>query len=423
MNVEAIRAHFPALERTIGDRPIAYFDGPGGTQVPDAVLDAVRAQMVERNGNAGWNFHSSRETDAMVDDARAVFAAFFGVQQEEILFGANMTTLTLRLAHALGRRWQPGDELLVTELDHHANVDTWRMLEADRGIVVRVARMNPEDGTLDLDDLEARLSPRTRLLAIGAASNALGTLPDVARAARAAHAVGALVCVDAVHYAAHELVDARALGADLLLASAYKFYGPHAGIAYVRSDLLESLDVPRVSCRYPASGPGRVETGTPNFEGIAGAAAAVRFLAGGDTAASAAPTTLRTPLQAAYRSMRARGATLVERMWHGLAAVPRVRLYGLAPGQGARTPTVAFTIDGVHPREAAGALADRALFVSHGDFYAVSVVDRLGLRPAGGLIRAGCALYTTEHEVDRLLEGVADLAGAGAGRRTAAAST
>src|SRR5688500_13736723 len=212
LDVDAVRAHFPALRREVGGHPIAYFDGPGGTQVPEVVLDAMRRQMVERNGNAGWNFHTSRETDAMVAHARACYAALFGAAADEIVFGANMTTLTLRLAHALGRRWSAGDEIVLTELDHHANVDTWRMLERDRGIGVRVARMTPEDGTLDSAHLESLLSARTRLLAIGAASNALGTIPDVARAAQAAHDAGALVFVDAVHYASHELIDVTALG-------------------------------------------------------------------------------------------------------------------------------------------------------------------------------------------------------------------
>ncbi|HEX6587590.1 MAG TPA: cysteine desulfurase-like protein [Longimicrobiales bacterium] len=410
---DAIRAQFPALRREIGGRPVAYFDGPGGTQVPMRVADAMRAQMLEHNGNAGWNYHASRETDAMVADARACYAAFFNAAEPgEVLFGANMTTLTLRIAHALGRRWSAGDEIVLTELDHHANVDTWRLLERDRGVVVRVARMNPDDGTLDLDDLESKLSPRTKLLAIGAASNALGTIPDVARAARAAHDVGALVFVDAVHYASHASVDVRALGADMLAVSSYKFYGPHIGIAYVRRDLLESLDVPRV-VHSPSSGPARVESGTANFEGIAGAAAAVRFLASiadgaGDTGTDMAR--LRAGLQASFAALHERGAALVDRLWRGLAGIRGVRLHGVAPGTGARTPTVGFSVDGVHPRDAAGRLAERALFVSHGDFYACTVIDRLGRREAGGLIRAGCAAYTTESEVDRLIEGAAELA-------------
>ena len=426
MDVEAIRARFPALQREIGGAPVAYFDGPGGTQVPEPVVDAMRAQMLEHNGNAGWNYHASRETDAMVADARASFAALFNAAQpDEILFGANMTTLTLRIAHALGRRWSAGDEIVLTELDHHANVDTWRMLERDRGMIVRLARMNPDEGTLDLDDLESKLSPRTKLLAIGAASNALGTMPDVARAARAAHAVGALVFVDAVHYASHASVDVRALGADMLVASAYKFYGPHVGAAYVRRDLLESLDVPRV-VRSPGEGPARVETGTANFEGIAGAAAAVRFLAGigqqpsaislqpsADSRQPSAASLRRTPvgrpaLETSFAAIHARGAELFERLWRGLSSIRGVRVYGLPPG-GPRTPTVSFAIDGVAPRDAAGVLAERALFVSHGDFYASTVIDRLGRREAGGLLRAGCAVYTTESEVDRLVAAVGEL--------------
>ena len=412
LDVAAVRAHFPALRREVGGRQVAYFDGPGGTQVPEVVLAAVRRQMVERNGNAGWNFHTSRETDAMVAHARACYAALFGAAADEIVFGANMTTLTLRLAHALGRRWSAGDEIVLTELDHHANVDTWRMLERDRGIVVRVARMNPDDGTLDGAHLESLLSARTRLLAIGAASNALGTMPDVARAARAAHDVGALVFVDAVHYASHELIDVTSLGADLLVASAYKFYGPHVGIAYVRRDLLEELDVPRV-VSSPGTGPARVETGTANFEGIAGAAAAVEFLGFGLRASGFGDggSALRPALATAFAAIHARGDELVRRLWEGLSDVPGVRLYGVQPGTGRRTPTVAFAVESVAPRDVAGRLAEAGVFVSHGDFYAASLVDRLGLRAAGGLVRAGCAVYTTEADVDRLVAGLALTAG------------
>ena len=413
LDVEAVRAQFPSLRREIGGHAVAYFDGPGGTQVPGAVVEAVRRHMLEHNANAGWNYHASRETDAMVTHARACFASMFNAASPgEIVFGANMTTLTLRLAHAVGRRWSAGDEIVLTELDHHANVDTWRMLERDRGVVVRIARMNADEGTLDIAHLESLLSPRTRLLAIGAASNALGTITDVARAARAAHDVGALVFVDAVHYASHELIDVRALGADVLVASAYKFYGPHVGIAYVRRDLLDELDVPRV-VSSPDTGPARIETGTANFEGIAGAAAAVEFLASGvqrrvsgvgDNVAA-----LRPDLEASFAAIRARGEVLVERFWEGLRSVPGVRVYGVRPGTGRRTPTVAFTVDGVDPRQVAGRLAEAGVFVSHGDFYATSVVDRLGLRARGGLVRAGCAVYTTEEEVERLVAGVGGL--------------
>ena len=423
-SIETIRARFPALAREAGGHPIAYFDGPGGTQVPDVVLDAVRDQMVERNGNGGWNFPTSRDTDAMMDDARACYAALYAASPDEIVFGANMTTLTLRIAHALGRTIEPGDEIVLTELDHHANVDTWRMLERDRGAVVRLARMDPATGTLDLDDLESKLSARTRILAVGAASNALGTMPDVTRAARAAHDAGALVFVDAVHYAAHASIDVQALGADVLVASAYKFYGPHVGAAFVRRDLLERLDVPRI-VTSPATGPGRMETGTLNFEGIAGAAAAVRFLAdpdGGrrpDSGVRGAEPALREALTESFGWIHGRGETLVARLWSGLASIPGVRLYGLEPGSTEpgrrRSPTVGFTIAGVHPRAAAGALAERGIFLSHGDFYAATVIDRLGLRAGGGLLRAGCAIYTTEAEVDRLVAGVAELAAAPAG--------
>ena len=401
-SVAARRAHFPALERTHAGRPVAYFDGPGGTQVPRAVADAMVDYLFHHNANTHWAFPTSVETDALLLDARAVLADFLGAARHEIAFGNNMTTITFHLARALGRGWGPGDEVVVTELDHHANVAPWRALECERGVVVRSVRVRPEDGTLDWASLEAALSPRTRLVAVGAASNAVGTITDVARAAQLAKAAGALSFVDAVHYAPHALVDVRAIGCDFLACSAYKFYGPHVGVLFGRHDLLQSLDVPKL-LPAPDSAPDRLETGTQNHEGIVGAAAAVNFLAALGTG-----TSRRDRLASAFSRLHGEGRALLTRLWDGLSAVAGVRLYG-PPPTAPRTPTVSFTVADRNPAEVTAKLVERGVFVSHGDFYASTVVERMG-QGTHGMVRAGCACYTTADEVDRLVEGVAALA-------------
>jgi cysteine desulfurase family protein (TIGR01976 family) len=317
-----------------------------------------------------------------------------------------MTTLTLHLGRALGRGFRPGDEIVVTELDHHANVDTWRQLAKERGLAVKAVRFRNETGQLALGELEAAIGRRTRLVAVGAASNALGTINDVRRAADLAHAAGALVFVDAVHYAPHALVDVAALGADFLACSAYKFYGPHVGVLWGRQALVEALDPPRLE-PAPATSPENLETGTQNHEGIVGAAAAVDFLA-----SLAGGANRRERLKAAFAGLHARGQQLVERLWTGLHATPGVSVYGPAPGA-PRTPTVSFALRGVASERVARALAERAVFASHGDFYATTVVARLG-HADDGVVRAGCACYTSEDEVERLLEGVRAIAAAGA---------
>jgi cysteine desulfurase family protein (TIGR01976 family) len=406
-DVAAIRAQFPALERRHLGLPVAYFDGPGGTQVPRRVVEAVSDYLLHHNANTHWLYPTSEETDALLAGARAALADFLHASPDEIAFGNNMTSLTFHLSRALGRRWGPDDEVLVTDLDHHANIDPWRALEGERGLKLRAVRFRPESGQLDADDLARKVTPRTRLVAIGAASNALGTLNDLPAAIAAARAVGALVFVDAVHSAPHVLPDVRALGCDFLACSAYKFYGPHVGVLWGRRALLDALDPPKL-VPAPDESPERLETGTQNHEGVVGAAAAVDFLASIGRGA-----TRREALASSFASLHEGGRRLLERLWSGLSALPGVRLYG-PPPPAPRTPTVAFTVAGVASDEVARALARRAVFVSHGDFYAATVVERLGLG-RDGLVRAGCACYTTEEEVDRLIEGVAAIA-AGAGR-------
>jgi cysteine desulfurase family protein (TIGR01976 family) len=397
-SLDSIRARFPALARHHNGRPVAYFDGPGGTQVPQPVVDAVSDYLLHHNANTHWAYPTSAETDALLEAARAALADFVGGRPSGIAFGANMTTLTLHLGRALGRGWAEGDEIVVTELDHHANVDTWRQLARERGFVVKAVPFRVETGQLDMAALAAAIGSKTRLVAIGAASNALGTINDVRRAALLAHEAGALAFVDAVHYAPHALVDVEALGADFLACSAYKFYGPHVGVLWGRESLIDALDLPRL-VPAPSTSPENLETGTQNHEGIVGAAAAVDFLA-----SLAEGQTRRARLQAAFASLHVRGQELLEQLWAGLQATSAVTVYGPPPGQ-PRTPTVSFAVKGVPSERVARALAEQAVFVSHGDFYATTVVERLG-HAEDGVVRAGCACYTTAEEVDRLIAAV-----------------
>ena len=260
-STEQIRAHFPALERRHEGNLVAYFDGPGGTQVPRSVVEAMVDYLYRHNANTHWAFPSSEETDRLISEARLAVADFLNADADEVAFGNNMTTLTFHLSRSLGRRLGPGDEVVVTELDHHANVDPWRAMARERGLKVQTVRMHPEDGQLDWDDLRAKLNDRTKILAIGAASNALGTITDVTRACRLAHEVGALTFVDAVHFAPHRLVDVRAIDCDFLACSAYKFHGPHAGLLYGKGELLRALDVPQTPAPSPDSAPEQVGNG------------------------------------------------------------------------------------------------------------------------------------------------------------------
>src|SRR5437773_2212850 len=327
MSIEEIRRCFPALARTHNGYRVAYFDGPGGTQVPRAVVEAMNDYLYHHNANTHWAYPTSEETDAIIDSARSVLADFLNASPTEIVFGANMTTLIFHLSRALGRGYKRDDEILVTELDHHANIAPWRTLEKEIGVKVRMVKMIPETGELDWDDFSRQSTGRTKLVAIGAASNALGTINDVRRAEEMAHSLGARIFVDAVHYAPHELVDVRDWNCDFLACSAYKFYGPHIGILYGGHDLPDSLDFPKLA-PAPDSAPERAETGTQNHEGIAGAAAAVNFLA-----SLASGPTRRERLHAAFQELHERGAALFTTLWDGLRAMERVSVYGPPRGE------------------------------------------------------------------------------------------
>ena len=401
-SLDNIRRDFPALARREDGHAVAYFDGPGGTQVPRSVADAMTDYLLNHNANTHWAYPTSAETDALLDDAREVFADFFNATPADVSFGNNMTTIAFHLARGLARGWNEGDEIVVTELDHHANVAPWRAVARDRGLTVRTVRLDPNTFHIDPDSLAEAIGPRTKLVAVGAASNALGTITQVAVICEMARAAGALSFVDAVHFAPHNLVDVQAMGCDFLACSSYKFYGPHAGVLYGRRELVDALDIPKLE-PAPDDAPENMETGTQNHEGIVGAAAAVNYLAsiGGNEGSR------RERLVRAYGALSERGEALFAQLWDGLSAIPGVTLYGPTPGT-PRTPTVSFTVRGLGTTDVARRLVRCGLYASNGDFYASTVAEVLG-RGDDGFVRAGAACYTSADEIERLVRAVREL--------------
>jgi cysteine desulfurase family protein (TIGR01976 family) len=382
LDVAAVRSRFSAL-----DRDLAFFDGPGGTQVPDSVIDAIARYLREANANVGGPYETSRRTEAVIADARLAAGEWLGCSPDEVVFGANMTTLNFALTRAAAREWREGDEVVVTRLDHDANVAPWLELARDTGLVVRFADMR-DDGTLDLADLERQLGERTRVVAFPSASNALGTLVDAARVCELAHEAGALAWVDAVHYAPHGPIDVAAIGADVLICSPYKFCGPHLGLAFGRAEILERWR-PYKARPAPDSPPGRrYETGTLQHELLAGFVAAVDYFR-----------------SLGWDAIQAHERELGERFLAGLPA--GCTLYGL-PTMDGRVPTFAFNVDGVAAETVAVRLGEQGIAVWHGDYYAVEVMRRLGLEE-GGAVRVGIVHYNTAEEVDRLLAELARL--------------
>ncbi len=415
LTTSQIRKQFPATQRRHNDYPVAYFDAPGGTQTPQVVVDAVADYLLNHNANTHWEYPTSHETDSIILSARETFADFLNATSDEIVFGPNTTTMIYHLSRALGRTMGPGDEIVTTELEHHANMAPWQALEVERGVRLRISQMDPETGQLDWHDFERLVTNKTKIVAFGAGCNALGTVNDFRGAVELAHSVGALALIDAVHYAPYFLCDVKEMDCDFLTCSAYKFYGPHVSVFYGKKDLLESVDFPKLQ-PAPDAAPERAEMGTQNHEGIAGAAAAVDFyssLAGYRTASGServkdATLSRREALKSAFAGLRAHSAPRVARLWEALSKINGIRLFG-PPPHVARTPTVSFIVKNVASTEVARRLAERGLFVSHGDFYAQTVVDRLGLQPEG-LVRVGCACYTSDEEIERLIEAVRDTA-------------
>ena len=413
LDLDRIRARFPALSLEQDGRPVVFLDGPGGTQVPGSVVDAVADYLRWSNANAGGAFLTSQRSDAMLAEAHAALTDFLGAgSPEEVHFGPNMTSLTFSISRAIGATLGPGDEVLITRLDHEANRGPWQRVAADRGVVVRELEVEPSDCTLDLGRLDDVLTERTRVLAVGYASNAVGTINPVAELVRRAHAVGALVFVDAVHYAPHGAIDVQALGADFLACSVYKFFGPHVGVLWGRAEVMDRLPAYKVRPAHD-----RWETGTQNHEGIAGALAAVEYLAElGRTVvtpeSTATPTSRREALLAGFRAIQAHEGDLARLVLDRLARIPGARLWGIADPDrvGERTPTFALRLDGWAPAELAAELGRRGIFVWDGDFYATTLIERLGLAESGGVVRVGLAHYTTADEVERLLDELAALA-------------
>jgi cysteine desulfurase family protein (TIGR01976 family) len=416
-SVSELRAEFPALQQTAGGWPLIFFDGPGGTQVHGTVIEAMNHYLTEANSNFHGAFLYSRRTDEIIEAARRAMADLLNASRpEEIIFGPNMTSLTFNLSRAIGRTLSPGDEVVVTRLDHDANIAPWLSLQ-EQGAVVRHVDFDPSDCTLDMVSLEEAITPRTRVVALGYASNAVGTLNDVARAVELAHAAGAWVYVDAVHYAPHGPIDVQALGCDLLVCSVYKFFGPHQGALYGRYDLLESLPAYKVR---PADGapPHKFETGTQSFEAMAGTTAAVDYLASvgrrfGDELEAQYPDLegRRLDLKAGMAAIRTYERGLCHDLVAGLQEIPGLHIYGITDPQrfDQRVPTVAFTMDGLPPDEIAQRLAETNIFTWNGNFYALAVTERLGLEGRGGLLRVGLAHYNTADEVDVLLGVLADM--------------
>jgi len=410
LDLHAVRSQFPGLGRSLSGQTCAFFDGPAGSQTPQAVVDAVCHYLQHTNANHGGPFCTSRASDDVLDNAHQRVAEFLGAENGQcIAFGANMTTLTFALSRTLARTWSPGDEIIVTQLDHDANVTPWVTAAAEAGVVVHQLGIDLHDCTLRMDEFQSLLNPRTRLLAVGLASNATGTINPVADMTRQAHAAGALVFADAVHFAPHRLIDFQALGVDLLACSAYKFFGPHLGILCGRQELLQRLTPDKLR---PASDalPDKWMTGTQNHEAIAGTAAAVDYLA--SLAAPAIPTSQpRAVLQSAFAAIQDHEHQLLEQLLAGLAKLPNLRVWGITDRQRLedRVPTISFTWPPHNPQQLSEQLAAEGLYVWAGNHYALPFTEAAGLEPDGTL-RVGLLHYNTAAEVDRLLQALNKLA-------------
>jgi cysteine desulfurase family protein (TIGR01976 family) len=411
LDIARVRSQFPSLSQTVAAQPAVFLDGPGGTQVPQRVIDAISDYLKNSNANTHGAYATSQRTDSVIAGARAAMADFFGCDEDEVVFGPNMTTLTFAVSRAIGRELGPGDEILLTHLDHDANVSPWRALE-ERGVTIRFAEINEDDCTLNLADLAQKITSRTRVVAVGYASNAVGTINDVKEIVRLAHQSGALAYIDAVHYAPHGAIDVRALDCDFLVCSSYKFFGPHMGILYGKPEHLQRLQPYKVRANTNAI-PHRWEWGTLNHECIAGIAACVDYLAdlGRQVDPSASPR--RAALLAAYGAIQQHEHGLAEGLISGLLTIPGLTFYGIRDvGKLAqRCPTVAVRIAGHTPLELATKLGERGFFTWDGNYYALNLTERLDVEKDGGFLRIGLAHYNTAEEVQRFLSALREIAG------------
>jgi cysteine desulfurase family protein (TIGR01976 family) len=410
LDVAWVRAQFPSLQLRVDGQPAVFFDGPAGTQVPQQVTRAIQDYLLHKNANTCGAFATSRQSDQAIAAARAAMADFFNCDAGEVVFGQNMTTLTFALSRAIGRDLHAGDEIVVTTLDHDANVAPWRALE-EKGVVIRQVDIREADCTLDLDDLRKKITAKTKLVAVGYASNAVGTINPVAEITKMAHHAGAWMFIDAVHYAPHGSIDVKALDCDFLICSPYKFFGPHMGTLYGKREHLERLRPYKVRPAYDHI-PDRWETGTQLHELIVGIHAAVAYIASLGVEVAPAATTRRAALLAAYRATVAYERTLLTRLIAGLLRIPELKFFGIAdPSRFTeRCATVSVRIGDHHPTEIATFLGNRGIFTWDGNFYAQNLTERLGVEEKGGLLRIGLVHYNTVDEVDRLLAALHEFA-------------
>lgn len=403
LELAKIRAQFPSLSQTVNGHPAAFLDGPGGTQVPQRVIDAISGYLSRDNANSGGNYETARRTDKVILDARHAMADFLGCDWDEIVFGLNMTSLTFAISRSIGRELKAGDEIVLTCLDHDANFSPWKALE-ERGVVIRVADIHPEDCTLNMSDLASKINSHTKVVAVGLASNAVGTINDVVEITRLAHKVGAMAYIDAVHYAPHGPIDVRAIDCDFLACSSYKFFGPHMGVLYGKREHLKRLTPYKVR-PLVNDVPYRWEMGTLNHECIAGITECVNYLADLGRGVDSSSSTRRQALLVAFREIQAYERALVEKLIRGLLEIPKLKFYGITDPKrfDHRCPTVAIRIDGHTPADLANQLNERGFFTWDGNYYAINLSERLGAEASGGFLRIGLAHYNTADEVERLL--------------------
>jgi cysteine desulfurase family protein (TIGR01976 family) len=411
LDLDWIRSQFPSLSQKVNGRPAAFLDGPGGTQVPQSVIDAISEYLKRFNANTGGAYATSQRTDKMIAEARSAMADFLGCDADEIVFGANMTSLTFAMSRAIGRELGPGNEIVLTHLDHDANVSPWRALE-ETGATARFVDVNESDCTLDMSDMARKVTGHTRIVATGYASNAVGTINDVKEVVRIAHAAGAMAYIDAVHYAPHGPLDVQALDCDFLVCSTYKFFGPHMGVLYGKREHLKRLHPYKVRANTNAI-PNRWEWGTLNHECIAGITACVEYLASVGRQVDPAAKTRRAAILAAYAAIQQYERGLAKRLITGLLPLPRLKLYGISDVSRfeKRCPTVAVRIAGFTPLQLATKLGERGFFTWDGNYYALNLSERLDVEKDGGFLRIGLVHYNTVEEVDGLLVALREIVG------------